>query len=175
MNCRQCQKRCAGMYCTPRCRWVWHNHNRTLTPNAIYDCEICGKHVEKWVSPARVKDGTYSNRFCSRACAGTWRTGVNHPQWDGGRQIDREGYVLIYCPKHPYACNRGSVREHRLIMEKKIGRYLKPSEVVHHKDGNRSNNKTSNLILFKNHAEHMKHETQTTFKRRTNGTWEKKS
>jgi len=42
-------------------------------------------------------------------------------------------------------------------MECKIGRYLTEDEVVHHVDGNKSNNKISNLILFKNQSEHIKH------------------
>ena len=37
--------------------------------------------------------------------------------------------------------------EHRLIMEKHIGRKLCRRETVHHRDGNRSNNKISNLQL----------------------------
>lgn len=37
--------------------------------------------------------------------------------------------------------------EHILNMEKKLGRKLRPNEVVHHKDGNPANNAISNLLL----------------------------
>ena len=63
--------------------------------------------------------------------------------WKGGRRIIN-GYVFLYVPDHPYAVN-GIVQEHRLVMEKHLGRYLEPYEVVHHLDGNRQNNAIENL------------------------------
>ena len=39
------------------------------------------------------------------------------------------------------------VYEHRLLMEKKIGRLLRPGEIIHHKDGDRLNNNIENLEL----------------------------
>lgn len=66
--------------------------------------------------------------------------------------------VKVY--NHPYS-NNGYVCEHRLKMEKKIGRYLQPGEEVHHIDGNKLNNNLNNLILFKNHSEHIAYEHKT--------------
>lgn len=40
-------------------------------------------------------------------------------------------------------------------MEKEIGRYLSPGEVVHHIDGDRSNNSLSNLELFETNGKHL--------------------
>jgi hypothetical protein len=77
-----------------------------------------------------------------------------HPGNFIGYLISGDGYRLVYNPKHPFTNKKGYVREHRLVMEKYLGRYLKPEEVVHHKDGNRLNNKINNLLLFKNHKEH---------------------
>lgn len=77
--------------------------------------------------------------------------------WQGGKQIEREGYVLVKAPDHPYRSKAGYVREHRLVMEQMIGRYLRPEEEVHHKDGDPTNNHADNLQLFANHAEHMRH------------------
>lgn len=78
----------------------------------------------------------------------------NNPNWKGGR-IMHEGYVLIYCPQHPNANANRNVYEHQLVMEKHLGRYLKKGEVVHHIDGNKSNNDISNLLLLTN-SDHAK-------------------
>jgi transposase-like protein len=72
--------------------------------------------------------------------------GKNHWNWKGGR-MKHEDYWLILRPEHPRTDKDGYVGEHILKMEKKIGRYVKWYEVVHHKDKDPSNNRLSNLQL----------------------------
>lgn len=78
--------------------------------------------------------------------------------WNGGRKIDKNDYILVKCPDHPYATVGGYVREHRLVMEMVIDRYLFPHEVVHHKDGNHQNNNPDNLVLYETNGQHLKDE-----------------
>lgn len=63
------------------------------------------------------------------------------------------GYIAIYCPESPSAMksknHKGYVYEHRLIMERMIGRALVDGEVVHHKNLNRKDNSPENLVLMK--------------------------
>ncbi|MBA7552191.1 hypothetical protein ES705_44746 [subsurface metagenome] len=64
---------------------------------------------------------------------------------------------MILIPNHPHTTKSGYVREHRLVMETTIGRYLEPEEVVHHINGIIDDNRIENLILFANKSEHVKH------------------
>lgn len=66
----------------------------------------------------------------------------------GGRIIDKFGYVQIWMPKHPNAKLAGYIHEHRLKMSNKLGRPLMSHESVHHKNGNRQDNRLSNLELW---------------------------
>lgn len=79
--------------------------------------------------------------------------GENNPAWKGGRQVSC-GYIWVYSPTHPRARNN-RIQEHRLVMEKYIGRFLLPGEVIHHINGIRSDNRIENLMLISN-GEHTR-------------------
>lgn len=84
--------------------------------------------------------------------------GSRNGSWKGGRQVDSDGYILIHAPGHQNANAAGYVREHRLVMESMLGRGLDPTEVVHHRDGDKQNNDPSNLELFSRNGDHLRHE-----------------
>lgn len=75
--------------------------------------------------------------------------------WKGGRYKQR-GYILILLPNHPFANAQGYIREHRVVMEKTIGRFLTPIEVVNHLNGIKNDNRPENLVLCSSNGEHIR-------------------
>lgn len=87
-------------------------------------------------------------------------------KWKGGKIISNN-YIYIYSPSHPYAKEKGGslyVAEHRLVMEKKLGRYLKSNEIVHHIDGDSKNNNINNLVLTNVHKHIAEHNSKRVWK-----------
>lgn len=69
------------------------------------------------------------------------------------------GYVLIYDPSHPKAMSsknwNGYVYEHIVVAMQMLGRPLRPEEVVHHLDFNKTNNRQENLLVLER-SQHIK-------------------
>lgn len=115
-------------------------------------CATCDKirFIEKsYINAGRFKSGRCFK--CSRN-----KFGEQSSNWKGGKIMNDNGYVLIRSPKHPFVNAFGYVREHRLIMEKNLGRYLLPTEVVHHLNGDRTDNRIENLELLESQSIHVR-------------------
>lgn len=124
-------------------------------------CKQCKKHYQSNCGRNEV--------FCSKKCQTLYQIGkplspkhiknlrkaklgkrgkfTNH--WKGGKIKDNRGYIIIRMPEHPFAVNN-YVPEHRLVMEKHIGRYLKHKEIIHHINHITDDNRIENLMLCPN-------------------------
>lgn len=63
-------------------------------------------------------------------------------------RVTSGGYIRCHDKHHPRSDKSGFVLEHIVVMEKVLGRSLFPSENVHHKNGDRSDNSQENLELW---------------------------
>lgn len=90
--------------------------------------------------------------------------------WNAGTSkgwIDKRGYRWICVVE---GGKRRAKREHRHVVELSIGRALTPEEVVHHKNGIKSDNRLENLEVVKwgaHTASHHKGTRQSEYTRRT--------
>ena len=114
-------------------------------------CEVCG--TEFYVRPCEIRKaeqrGCQPPRVCSRTCRDVNYRGSGNPKWRGGFYLIN-GYRFVKAPDgHPFARKSdGYIQEHRLVMERYIGRYLEPHECVHHFNHNRQDNRIENLELL---------------------------
>jgi len=113
-------------------------------------CEDCGK--EKWT---RLRQGKPIHRYC-RACVRLH----NYSTSNRLRGSKNNPYVLIRIKAdaffYPMVRKDGCILEHRLIMAKHLNRCLLPWEVVHHRNGEKKDNRLENLELLGGNNKHNK-------------------
>ena len=130
---------------------------------ALRVCDKCGH--EQWVNYWNIhRKDVHICRSCS--CAETaktrkrnpWNKGIKQaPRHVGNTYINNHGYVEVWVGKHTDKATAGGYqKEHRVLTELAVGRRLTKSELVHHVDGDKTNNSEDNLLLCSGDFEHRK-------------------
>lgn len=114
---------------------------------AIYKkCDQCKKEFKTYLC---YEKRNRKHRFCSKRCEAEFLKYNNtRENWKGGRISSSTGYIYI-------KIDGKEVGEHVLVAEKKIGRRLEADEVVHHINGDKTDNRPENLQVMTN-SEHVK-------------------
>src|SRR3990167_8500838 len=118
---------------------------QSKTDIRLLNCPVCKKSFRLRI------DGRSLDQTCSRRCSVL-------RQYDSGKRIRtgrtiRNGYVLLKVPDSERVGTSPFVQEHRLVMQKILGRRLLPSEEVHHKNGVKTDNRPENLELWKTRSQ----------------------
>ena len=104
-----------------------------------YTCIHCSTSFNAWRK---------NPKYCSSKCMG-----LNKRK----DRIIKKGYAKVLKPEHHRADGKGYVFEHIVVAEIKIGRKITHPEEVHHVDHDPLNNSPCNLIVCRDHAEHMEY------------------
>jgi hypothetical protein len=124
-------------------QWWELRRGRPWTRVVTSSCQACGRDF--LTRPSEPK------AHCSRACGRTSQSATMRAKRGGkpgASHVGQDGYVWTYFPEHPAATRNRHVKEHRLVMEAQLGRYLYPWEQVHHRNGIRTDNRPENLELW---------------------------
>jgi hypothetical protein len=120
------------------------------------------QHCDKIFFPALTAINRGKGIFCSRSCSISYTNttkdrshwhypnfkGEKNPAWKGGLIQSSKGYWYVFKPNHLRAGKRGYVKRADLILEKKLGRPLKPNEIAHHGPGGKADDSPENLTVM---------------------------
>jgi hypothetical protein len=105
-------------------------------------------HTHPWLGKKGILCPVYGRKASSETRA---KRSESLRRWAEKNRLGKKkhslGYVLVYAPTHPAKDRSGYVLAHRLMMEEHLGRYLNSDEIVHHINGDKTDNRIENLEL----------------------------
>lgn len=112
----------------------------------------CGEEIK---NPSKQMLWKIKNGKNSGFIKGHEQRGSKNSRWKGGTAF-MCGYNFIKNPDHPNAGKHGYVKKSRMIMSEHLNRPLLKSEIVHHINGIKTDDRIENLIITTrgHHASH---------------------
>lgn len=125
-----------------------------IRPSSEESAEIIRPFVEQGLSAPEIAEKSGFSTVHIRLLAKI--LGAKLPdKFHTGHITTHNGYRMIQMPGHHDADSKGYVREHRFLMEQILGRTIDKNEVVHHKNGIKTDNRPENLEVMTK-ADHVK-------------------
>lgn len=125
--------------------------NRSSKDGLQSECKYChGTRTELYIKRNSAKAKRIRQKSISKQKGGDW---MNYPL---KKVYHTDKYMSVYCPVYPKTNSGGCVHYHRLLMARHLGRVLLQDELVHHIDGDKTNNVISNLEIT-TRTKHTKH------------------
>jgi hypothetical protein len=128
---------------------------------SLWKCDCCGKvfGIKTHRVPGAIR------HFCGRPCqieharvvdsrrVTDWVKKNGSPNRKAGTGLTTDGYVWVYMKGYW----NNQVKLHRYIMEVKLGRKLKSSEIVHHMNHDKLDNRIENLAIMTRSEHNREH------------------
>lgn len=106
--------------------------------------------LKKMGIPLRPRaDAVLKARIKGRGHIFTPKRGKEHPNWKGGRIVEKNGHIRVWVEKHPRMTNH-YVFEHIIIWEKHYKKRLPEGWIIHHLNGDPGDNHIKNLVALPN-------------------------
>lgn len=134
-----------GKVCSMECKAILNGLTK-LKPRVEKECSNCKRKFLAKQSEVKRRSGV---KFCSQKCSGNAYK---------EKTLSTDGYWQVHVKPGTPGSNRGKMKEHRYVFQEFLCRPLLYSEIIHHKNHDKLDNRLENLELLTRKAHNKVHD-----------------